>query len=184
MLRTLRTLRTLRSSLRRPTSGASFSTSGLRARGASAGPLDLLVKNASAVLPDEDGPIDLDIGIKDGKFSVLAAAGSVNEDKAADVFDAKGLMAFPGVIDAHTHIAGIYQDIELDMNQESKCAAQGGVTTVMPYIRSGLCYLNEGGSYYDLYHKFLRHAENNYHCDYAYHVSPSKESTSRKWSGS
>ena len=42
----------------------------------------------------------------------------------------------------------------------------------MPYIRSGLCYLNEGGSYYDLYQKFLDHAKNNYHCDYAYHVSP------------
>ena len=114
----------------------------------------------------------LDLGVKDGKFVEIAKAGSVQADRATAVHDAKGLMAFPGVVDAHTHIAGIYQDIELDMFQESKCAAQGGVTTVMPYIRSGQCYLWEGGAYKDLYQKFLDHATDNYHCDYAYHVSP------------
>ena len=47
-----------------------------------------------------------------------------------------------------------------------------GVTTVMPYIRSGQCYLWEGGPYRELYPKFLERAKGNYHVDYAYHVSP------------
>ena len=131
--------------------------------------LDLLIKNAAVVFSDKKDTPVLDLGIKNGKVVEISSSSSSD---AKEEFDANGLMAFPGAVDAHTHIAGIYQDIELDMFQESKCAAQGGVTTVMPYIRSGLCYLNEGGSYKDLYLKFLSHAKNNYHCDYAYHVSP------------
>jgi allantoinase len=134
--------------------------------------LDLLIQNAATVQENDSVVRLLDLGVKDGKFVEIAKAGSVQADRATAVHDAKGLMAFPGVVDAHTHIAGIYQDIELDMFQESKCAAQGGVTTVMPYIRSGQCYLWEGGAYKDLYQKFLDHATDNYHCDYAYHVSP------------
>ena len=75
-----------------------------------------------------------------------------------------------------THILQAYIRISSWICFRSRgCAAQGGVTTVMPYIRSGLCYLNEGGSYKTLYKKFLTHAENNYHCDYSYHVSPIEE---------
>eukprot|EP00944_MAST-04C_sp_MAST-4C-sp1_P014593 g14593.t1 len=136
---------------------------------ANGGELDTLIKNAAVVFADKKDPQVLDLGIKDGKFVEITASSS---STAKETVDATGLMAFPGAIDAHTHIAGIYQDITLDMFQESKCAAQGGVTTVMPYIRSGLCYLNEGGSYKDLYAKFLNYAKDNYHCDYAYHVSP------------
>ena len=103
----------------------------------------------------------------------ICEGGTADVSRSANVHDAKGLLAFPGAVDAHTHIAGIYQDMELDMFQESKCAAQGGVTTVMPYIRSGQCYMWEGGAYKDLYPKFLQRAEKaGYHCDYAYHVSP------------
>ena len=119
---------------------------------ANGGELDTLIKNAAVVFADKKDPQVLDLGIKDGKFVEITASSS---STAKETVDATGLMAFPGAIDAHTHIAGIYQDITLDMFQESKCAAQGGVTTVMPYIRSGLCYLNEGGSYKDLYEKFL-----------------------------
>ena len=115
----------------------------------------------------------MDLCIKDGKFAEICEGGTADVSRSANVHDAKGLLAFPGAVDAHTHIAGIYQDMELDMFQESKCAAQGGVTTVMPYIRSGQCYMWEGGAYKDLYPKFLQRAEKaGYHCDYAYHVSP------------
>ena len=148
------------------TNAAAFSSS------AAAQPLDVLITNANTISADRESMEMLDLGIRDGKFVEISSAGTGDASRAATVYNAKGLMAFPGVVDAHTHIAGIYQDMDLDMFQESKCAAQGGVTTVMPYIRSGQCYLNEGGSYKDLYQKFLAHAEGRYHCDYAYHVSP------------
>ena len=134
--------------------------------------LDLVITNAKAVIEHEAELRTVDLGIKDGKFQQIAAAGTIDVSTAAEVHDAKGLLAFPGLVDAHTHIAGIYQDMELDMHQESKCAAQGGVTTVMPYIRSGQCYLWEGGPYKELYPKFLERAKGNYHVDFAYHVSP------------
>ncbi|MEX2123990.1 MAG: amidohydrolase family protein [Woeseia sp.] len=85
--------------------------------------------------------------------------------------DAEGLIAFPGLVDAHMH-TGIYAPLDEDAVTESRAAAMGGVTTSINYIRTGKYYLNTGGSYRDFFPKVLQLSEGNFHVDYAYHLAP------------
>ncbi|HVD64760.1 MAG TPA: hypothetical protein VNC14_10740, partial [Lapillicoccus sp.] len=75
--------------------------------------LNTLVKNVTVVRPDagaDDGE-RLDIGIVDGRFTRLEA--DIPADEADAVVDGRGLLAFPGVVDAHQHW-GIYNSLEDD----------------------------------------------------------------------
>lgn len=130
---------------------------------------DLLVKNARVVRPNKNAVDLLDIGIKNGRFTRLAP--EINAADARAVFDAKNLLAFPGLVDAHMHV-GIYSPLEKDAATESQAAAMGGVTTAITYTRTGQYYLNRGGPYADFMPEVLRLSEGNYWVDYAYHVAP------------
>src|SRR5205823_6664012 len=90
---------------------------------------------------------------------------------AREVFDGRGLLAFPGLVDAHTHV-GIYAPLADDAVTESKAAAMGGVTTMLTYFRTGQYYLNRGGAWRDFFPEVLRLSQGRYHCDYAYHLAP------------
>ena len=68
-------------------------------------PYDLLIQNACVVRPALTSTDIADIAINDGKIVQVAAR--LNPADAAHCHDAKGLLAFPGAIDAHTHV-GIY----------------------------------------------------------------------------
>ena len=103
---------------------------------------DLLLKNVRVVRPDANAVYDTDIAITGGKFSRIAA--SVDSRDAKRVYEGKGLLAFPGVVDAHMH-TGIYSPLAEDAVSESRAAAQGGVTTSLNYFRSGQYYLNRAG---------------------------------------
>ena len=81
---------------------------------------------------------EADIAIKGGKFAKIA--GSIAAKDAKQVHDGKGRLAFPGVVDAHTH-AGIYSPMAEDALTESRAAAQGGVTSMLNYFRTGQYYL-------------------------------------------
>ncbi|MFT4090843.1 MAG: dihydroorotase, partial [Asticcacaulis sp.] len=59
---------------------------------------DLIIKNADII--NHAGRGAGDIGIRDGKF---AAFGDLSQASAAEVFDATGLLAMPGVIDTQVH---------------------------------------------------------------------------------
>src|SRR3989442_14155929 len=48
----------------------------------------------------------------------------------------------------------------------------GGVTTMLPYFRTGQYYLNRGGSWRDFFPDVLKLSEDRYWCDYAYHLAP------------
>lgn len=131
--------------------------------------LDKIIKNVRVVRPRKHGVDQLDIGIKDGKFARLApelAASLANE-----VVDAKGLLGFPGVADAHMH-TGIYTPLATDIGPESRAAAMGGVTSSMNYIRTGAYYLNKTGPYSEIYPEILEISNGKYHVDYCYHVAP------------
>lgn len=132
-------------------------------------PFDLLIKNVRLVRPHQT-TVDLcDIGIKEGRFAQIAP--NITEEQAAASHDGQGMLAFPGAIDAHTHV-GIYRDLAEDARSESQAAAQGGITTAMTYIRTGSYYLNMGGSWREFWPEVLRRSAGNYYVDYAYHVSP------------
>jgi allantoinase len=131
--------------------------------------LDKVIKNVRVVRPNHQSVERLDLGIKDGKFARIAS--EISPDQAKEVFDAKNLLGFPGVVDAHMHI-GIYQPLNQDAITESKAAAMGGVTTSLNYIRTGQYYLNKGGSYKDFFPEVLTLSEGNFFVDYSYHIAP------------
>ena len=80
--------------------------------------------------------------VRGGKFARIAP--NLDARSAKAVHDGKGWLAFPGVVDAHMH-AGIYSPLAEDAVTESRAAAQGGVTSMLNYFRTGQYYLNKGG---------------------------------------
>jgi allantoinase len=131
--------------------------------------LDLVVKNVRIVRPNVREVVQGDIGIAGGKFTFLEKSIPVEKTKA--VYDGKGLLALPGVVDAHMH-TGIYSPLAEDAVSESRAAAQGGVTTSLNYFRSGQYYLNKGGPYAEFYPEVLKISEGKFHVDYGFHLAP------------
>ena len=145
---------------------------GLARRAASSSSLDLLVRDVRVVRPDDAIPLRrLDVGISGGKFVEFGEAGTLDGARAARVHDAHGLLGFPGVCDAHCHV-GIYNELETDALSESRAAAQGGVTSLCSYMRTGQYYLDMGGPWAEFIPELLRRSEGNYFVDYTYHLAP------------
>lgn len=65
-------------------------------------PLDLLIKNARLVRAGPRAVETRDLGITDGRFTRVEPI--VDPALARAVFDARGQLGFPGVVDAHTHV--------------------------------------------------------------------------------
>jgi allantoinase len=135
--------------------------------------LDLVIKNVRVVRPRHPAVERLDLGVRDGRFARIAP--DIPAAAAREVYDARGWLGFPGVVDAHTH-AGIYRPLADDAESESRAAAMGGVTTMLNYFRTGQYYLNRGGAYADFFPEVLRLSAGRYWCDYAYHLAPIQRS--------
>jgi allantoinase len=130
---------------------------------------DLLIKNVRAVRPHGNEVHDCDVAIQGGRFKKIAS--KIDPKTANTVYDGKGRLAFPGVVDAHMH-AGIYSPLAEDAVTESRAAAQGGVTSMLNYFRTGQYYLNKGGPYRKFFPEVLKISEGKFHVDYAYHLAP------------
>ncbi len=130
---------------------------------------DLLIKNVRVVRPNATAVQDADIAIRAGKFARIHPGLSPGEANA--VYDGKGRLAFPGVVDAHMH-TGIYSPLAEDAVSESRAAAQGGVTSSLNYFRSGQYYLNKGGPYETFFPEVLAVSEGRFHVDYGFHLAP------------
>lgn len=131
--------------------------------------LDKVIKNVRVVRPNRRSVDLLDLGIKDGKFARIEP--EIHPQEAKEMFDAKNLLGFPGVVDSHMHI-GIYQPLAEDAVSETKAAAMGGITTSLTYTRTGQYYLNKGGPYKDFFPEVLALSEGNFFVDYGYHLAP------------
>ncbi len=133
--------------------------------------IELLIKNVRVVRPGDPAgtPPLSDIAVSDG--TIVRVGPDLPEDDAATVVDGRGLLAFPGVVDAHQHW-GIYNDLATDTRTESRASVQGGVTTALTYMRTGQYYLNKGGSYRDFFPEVLSLAEGRAYTDYAFHLAP------------
>ena len=132
-------------------------------------PYDLLIKNSRVVRPGGTTAEAADIAISGEKFSKVGPDLPAGEAKT--VYDGKGWLAFPGVVDAHMH-TGIYSPLEEDAVSESRAAAQGGVTTSLNYFRTGQYYLNRGGPYRDFFPEVLKACAGRFHVDYGFHLAP------------
>jgi allantoinase len=130
---------------------------------------DLVIKDVRVVRPHANTVHEADIAIRNGKFAKIQPEIPVNESK--HVYDGKGRLAFPGVVDAHMH-TGIYSPLEEDAVSESRAAAQGGVTTSLNYFRTGQYYLNKGGPYRTFFPDVLKLSEGRFHVDYGFHLAP------------
>jgi allantoinase len=130
---------------------------------------DLLIRNVRVVRPHGNTVHASDIAIRDGKFAKVAPG--IDPAQAKQVQDGRGLLAFPGVVDAHMH-AGIYSPLAEDALTESKAAAMGGVTSSLNYFRTGQYYLNKGGPYADFFPEVLDISRDRFHVDYGYHLAP------------
>ncbi len=132
-------------------------------------PYDLLIKNVRVVRPHGHAVHEADIAIAGGKIAHIAPALPVERAKA--VYDGRGRLAFPGVVDAHMH-SGIYSPLAEDAVTESKAAAMGGVTSSLNYFRTGQYYLNKGGSYAEFFPEVLATSAHRFHVDYGFHLAP------------
>ena len=135
-------------------------------------PMQTLVTNVTVVRPDVPGSPDgeqLDLGIRDGRF--VRVEPHIDPADAETVVDGRGLLAFPGVVDAHQHW-GIYNPLGEDADSESRASAQGGVTTSLTYMRTGQYYLNQGGPYAEFFPKVLEQSAGRSYVDYAFHLAP------------
>ncbi|QLY28775.1 dihydroorotase family protein [Nocardia huaxiensis] len=133
---------------------------------------DLLIRNARVVRPGDpatDDPEPVDIAVTAGIVTRLEP--DLPAAQADRVVDAGGLLAFPGVVDAHQHW-GIYQDLSADTDTESRACAQGGVTTSLTYLRTGRYYLNRGGAYRDFVPEALDRMAGRSFVDHALHLAP------------
>jgi allantoinase len=131
--------------------------------------LDLIIKNARVVRPNKTAVELLDIGIRSGKIERLAP--EIRDSESHNTFDAKGLLAFPGLVDAHMH-TGIYSPLAEDAPTESRAAAMGGVTSSLNYMRTGQYYLNKTGPYADFFPEVLDVSKDRFYVDYGYHIAP------------
>jgi allantoinase len=129
---------------------------------------DLVIKGVRVVRP-QGSAHEADIAIKDGRFAKIGPALDVR--LAKKTYDGKGRLAFPGVVDAHMH-AGIYSPLKEDAVSESRAAAQGGVTSMLNYFRTGQYYLNKGGPYRKFFPEVRKISEGKFHVDYGYHLAP------------
>lgn len=133
---------------------------------------ELLIRNARVVRPDGPPSADpeaLDIAISGGTIDAIGP--NLGVDDRTRVVNANGLLAFPGVVDAHQHW-GIYRELSADTESESRACAQGGVTTSLTYMRTGRYYLNRGGSYRDFVPEVLDRMAGRSHVDYGLHLAP------------
>jgi allantoinase len=130
---------------------------------------DLLIRNVKVVRPNAAMVDDADIAISGGKFAKIAPGIPAASAKA--VWDGKGRLAFPGLVDPHMH-TGIYSPLAEDAVTESRAAAQGGVTSSLNYMRTGGYYLNQGGPYRTFFPEVLDISAGRFHVDYCYHLAP------------
>ncbi|HEY7739493.1 MAG TPA: dihydroorotase family protein [Steroidobacteraceae bacterium] len=130
---------------------------------------ELLIRDLRIVRPGRPAVERGDLGVARGK--IVAVGADLAAGPETKVVDGGGLLAFPGLVDAHMH-TGIYSPLAEDARTESRAAAQGGVTTSLNYIRSGQYYLNKGGPYAELFPEILGQAEGRFHVDYGFHLAP------------
>jgi allantoinase len=130
---------------------------------------DLLIKNVRVVRPHGNAVHEADIAIAGGQVAQVAPGLEVT--RAKEVYDGRGRLAFPGVVDAHMH-SGIYSPLAEDAVSESKAAAMGGVTSSLNYFRTGQYYLNKGGPYRKFFPEVLKLSKGRFHVDYGFHLAP------------
>ena len=126
---------------------------------------DLVVRGGMVVTPS--GPSEMDIGVRGGK---IAALGDLGAAKAAEVFNASGLVVLPGVIDSQVHFREPGLEHKEDIAHGSKAAVMGGVTAFFEMPNTSPSTIDEAA----LNDKLARSKESAW-CDHAYFIGGAEE---------
>jgi dihydropyrimidinase len=92
--------------------------------------LDLLIRGGQVVGPD--GIVGADVGVRDGRIVAIAGHGTLAD--ADRVLEADGLHVLPGIIDPHVHLQTFEDPFDVNVRTETRNAAIGGVTTMIPML--------------------------------------------------
>ena len=122
---------------------------------------DLLITNASAVIPKVGLIADTNIMIEEGKIKAFVT--SSDGISASRKINGQGKYVLPGVIDPHVHY-GVYTPINEAARSESRSAAVGGITTMIRMLRLH-------GSYRTNLRDQLLASIGNHYIDYSIHAS-------------
>src|SRR5580692_12081887 len=121
---------------------------------------DLLLKGGTVATPN--GIVPADVGVAGGR---IAAIGSLDSARAAEIFDAKGLHVLPGVIDSQVHFREPGNVHKEDLESGSRAAILGGVTAVFEMPNTAPPTTSRAA----IEDKLAR-AKNRMHCDYAFYA--------------
>jgi dihydroorotase len=93
----------------------------------------ILIRGGRVVDPSSGIDADRDVLLKDGRVSAIDAPGKLNaaaRQDTAEVFDAKGLIVAPGLVDIHVHLREPGQGYKETIASGTAAAAAGGFTAV------------------------------------------------------
>ena len=102
---------------------------------------DLAIRGALVI---SDGAYPRDILVRDGRISALVEAGASD---ALEEIDARGLLALPGVVDAHVHFNEPGRTDWEGWASGSRAAAAGGTTTVLDMPLNSIPPVLDGASF-------------------------------------
>lgn len=137
-------------------------------------PFDLIIKNATCLLPSPSG-LGLsehmaDIGILDGRITTIKEG--LSESGIRNI-DAKGLHVLPGVIDSQVHFREPGLTHKEDLESGTRAAVLGGVTSIfeMPNTKPATTTL-------ELFQDKLQRAQGRAHCNYAFFIGAAHDNIS------
>ena len=125
---------------------------------------DLLFHNGRVVT--HTGEFFGGLAVSDGRIAAIGTRDAL--PPAVREIDLDGRVLMPGVIDPHCHL-GVNYGYDEDMRTETACAASGGVTTVLLFIR------NAEGSYLPFYRDRRSRGEEQATIDFGFHFGIQRE---------
>jgi len=92
--------------------------------------VEMLIRGGKVVYPS--GIIETDIAVAGGRIVGLGQDEVL--PRGVRVIDAEGLHVFPGIIDPHVHLQTFQDPFDVNVRTETRNAAIGGVTTMIPML--------------------------------------------------
>jgi dihydropyrimidinase len=126
--------------------------------------METIIKGGNLVIPYW-GINKVDIHIKGEK--IFAISESIEDLKGKNVIEAKGKYIFPGFIDPHVHLGNTFPFFE-DVRSETLCAAAGGVTTILVFLKAAL-FGSGFPSYRQVFKKVLDEMAGLASVDFSFH---------------
>jgi dihydroorotase-like cyclic amidohydrolase len=91
---------------------------------------DLVITGGQVV--SEHGVHPASIAVEDGRIVAVGERDAMPSAKR--VIDVEGRHVFPGIIDPHIHLQTFANKFDVNIRTETKTAAVGGVTTIVPTL--------------------------------------------------